>query len=106
LAKPLDVRPAAGEELAAEAHVQTGSADDVGHEGIAGDEAAAGQCNREGADVETVAGAGLSLGEVAFEDCLETPLAVALDGAALAWKRQTARELAQEREQRQIRPRG
>ena len=105
-AKPLDVRAATGEELATEAHVKTGPADDVGHEGVAGDEAAAGQSNCEGADVETVARAGPSLGEVAFEDRFETPLAVALDGAGLVHERQAGGELAKQREQRQVRPCG
>jgi hypothetical protein len=47
-----------------------------------------------------------SLRKIAFEDGLETPLAVALDGAALVRKRHAGGELAQQLEQRQIRPRG
>ena len=86
--------------------METRPADDVGHEGVAGDEAASGQSSGKGIEVETVALAGPSLREVAFEDCRETPLAEAFDGAVLARKRQAARELAQEREQRQIGPRG
>jgi hypothetical protein len=42
-AKPLHVRAAAGEKLAAEAQVETSSADDVGHEGVARDETAVGK---------------------------------------------------------------
>jgi GNAT superfamily N-acetyltransferase len=41
-AEPLDVRAAAGEELGAVAHIETGPPDDVGHVGVAGDETAAG----------------------------------------------------------------
>jgi hypothetical protein len=92
--------------VSATGDVETGPADDVGHEGIAGHEATTGKSNWEGAEVETVTLAGPSLGEVAFEDCFETPLAEALDGAVLVRKRQAARELAQQREQRQIGPRG
>ena len=100
LAQPLDVRAAAGEELAAVAHVKTRPADDVRHEGVARHEAAAGQGGCEGADVETVAGTPPSLREVALEDSLETSLAVKFEGAALAWKRHAAGELAQKLEQR------
>jgi hypothetical protein len=103
-AKPLDVRTAAREELAPEAQVESSSAEDVSHEGIACNEAAAGQSEREGADVEPVAPAGAPLGKVAFEHCLEPLLAVALDCAALAWERRAAGELSQQPEQRQVRP--
>jgi hypothetical protein len=89
-AESLDVCSATSEELAAEAHVEAGPADDVGHEGVAGDETASRQGNGEGTEVETVARAGPSLGEVAFENCVETPLAVALDRAAFVRERQTA----------------
>jgi hypothetical protein len=65
--EPLDVRPAAGEELTEEAHVETGPADEVGHEGVAGDEAAAGQGDCESAEIEPVARARPSLWEVALE---------------------------------------
>src|SRR6266508_3944020 len=94
-AEALDVRAAAREELAAEAHVETGPADDVGHEGVAGDEPAAGQSKGEGTDVEPVAWAALSLGEVAFEDGLEPSLGMAFEGAALAREPQTGGQLAQ-----------
>jgi hypothetical protein len=47
---------------------------------------------------------GPSLGEVASERRLETLLALALDGAALARERDAGREPAQELEQRQVRP--
>src|SRR6266540_4811850 len=103
-AEALDVRAAAREELAAEAHVETGPADDVGHEGVAGDEPAAGQSKGEGTDVEPVAWAALSLGEVAFEDGLEPSLGMAFEGAALAREPQTGGQLAQQLEQRQIGP--
>jgi hypothetical protein len=103
-AEPLDVRAAAREELAAEAHVETGPADDVGHKGVAGDEPAAGQSKGEGTDVEPVARAAPSLGEVAFEDCLESSLTMAFDSPALARERQTGGQLAQELEQRQVGP--
>jgi hypothetical protein len=82
VAKPLDVRAAAAEELAAKAHVKAGPAHDIGHESVAGDEAAAWERSRKRTDVETIARAASSLGKVAFEHRLETPLAVAHDGAA------------------------
>jgi Glycosyl hydrolase family 65, N-terminal domain len=105
-AKPVDVGAAPGEELAAEAQVETRPADDVGHERVAGDEAAARQSNRERTEVEPVARAAPPLGEVTVEDRLETPLAVALEGTALVREHQTCGELAEQREQRQVRPRG
>ena len=86
LAKPLNVRAAAGEELAPKAHVQTRPAHDVGHERVAGDEAAARESGRKSTDVESVARAASSLGEIALEDRLEAPLAVAHDGAAIVGK--------------------
>jgi hypothetical protein len=86
--------------------VEAGSADDLGHEGVAGDDMAARESDCEGTEVETVARAGASLGEVAFEDCLETPLAVALEGAGLAREGQPGGELAQELDQRQVGPSG
>jgi hypothetical protein len=46
-AEPLDVGAPAGEELAAEAHVETGPAHDVGHESVAGNKAATGQSGCE-----------------------------------------------------------
>jgi hypothetical protein len=67
--------------------VETGSADDVCHEGVAGDETTAGQSDREGADIEPIARASPSPGEVAFEDCSEAPLAMTLQGAELVWER-------------------
>src|SRR6266511_6332274 len=88
-AEALDVRAAAREELAAEAHIETGPTDDVGHEGVAGDEPAAGQSNCERTDVEPVALAAPARGEVASEDRLQTPLAVALDGATLVRERES-----------------
>jgi hypothetical protein len=103
-AQPLDIRAAAREELATEAHIEMGSTDDVGHECVAGHEPAAWQCDREGTNVHAVASAGPSLGEVASQRRLETLLAFTLDGAALARERGTGRELAQELEQRQVRP--
>jgi hypothetical protein len=99
-AKPFNVHASAGEELAAEAHVETGPADDVGHKGVAGDKAAAGQSDRERTNVEAVARAAPSRGEVAFEDRLEAQLAVALDCATLV---EAAREFAQQREQWKVR---
>jgi hypothetical protein len=75
---------AAGEALAAEPHVETCPADDVGHEGITGDEPAAWQSNCERTDVESIARAAPARGEVASEDRFETPLAMSLDGAAPA----------------------
>jgi hypothetical protein len=74
-AKPFDVRAATGEELATEAHVETGSAHDVGHEGIARDKSAAGQSNCERTDVEADARLAPSRREVALDDPFETPLA-------------------------------
>jgi hypothetical protein len=100
--EPLDVRPAAGEELTPEAHVETGPADEVGHEGVAGDEAAAGQGDCESAEIEPVARAGPSLWEVALESSSETPLAVTLHGAEVVRQCQTGGELTQEREQREV----
>jgi hypothetical protein len=94
---------AAGEELAAEADVETGPAHDVGHEGIAGDETAARQSDCEGTDVETVARTTRSFREVALEDCPETSLARARDGVALVRKPEAAGELAQQLGQRQVR---
>jgi hypothetical protein len=79
--EPLDVHSAAGEELTPEAHVETGPADEVGHEGVAGDEAAAGQGDCESAEIEPVARARPSLREVALESSSETPLAVKLHRA-------------------------
>jgi hypothetical protein len=46
--QPLDVATTAGVELAAKPDVEAAPADDVGHEGIAGREPAAGKCNRKG----------------------------------------------------------
>jgi hypothetical protein len=43
-AQPLHVAPAAGEDLARVPNVQPGSLDQVGHEGVAGDQVAARQC--------------------------------------------------------------
>lgn len=43
-AQPHHIPAAAGEDLAREPHVQPGSMDQVGHEGIAGNQVAAGQC--------------------------------------------------------------
>jgi hypothetical protein len=100
--EPLDVHSAAGEELTPEAHVETGSADDIGHEGIAGDEAAAGQGDRESAEIEPVARARPALWEVALESSSETPLAVTLHGAEVVRQCQTGGELTQEREQREV----
>jgi hypothetical protein len=100
--EPLDVRPAAGEELAPEAHVETGSADEVGHEGIAGDEATMGQSDRKGADIEPVACALPSLWEVAFENRFEAPLALTLHRAEVLQQCQAGGELTQELEQRQV----
>jgi hypothetical protein len=102
-AKPFNVHASAGEELAAEAHVETGPADDVGHKGVAGDKAAAGQSDRERTNVEAVARAAPSRGEVAFEDRLEAQLAVALDCATLVREHEAAREFAQQREQWKVR---
>jgi hypothetical protein len=82
-AKSLNVRAATGVELAAEADVETSSPDDVGHEGVARDEAAAGQSDREGTHVETITRAAPSLREIAFEDSVEMPFAVTLDRTAL-----------------------
>jgi hypothetical protein len=98
--KPLDVGAAAGEELAAEADVETGPAHDVGHESVARDEVAARQSNCKGAHVEPVACAAPALGEVTLEHRLEAPLAVTLDGATLVREREAAGELTQQREQR------
>jgi hypothetical protein len=89
-----------------EAHVETGSADDVSHEGVAGDEATAGQSDCEGADIEPIARVRPSLREVAFENCSEAPLAVTLQRAEVVRERQTGGELAQELEQRQVGARG
>jgi hypothetical protein len=100
--EPLDFRPTAGEELTAEAHVETGSADDIGHEGIAGDEAATRQSDREGADVEPVARVRPALWEVAFQNGIEATFAVTLHRAELVRELQTGGELTQEREQRQV----
>jgi hypothetical protein len=100
LAKPLDIRAAAREELAAETQVETGPADHVGHESVTADEAAAGQSGSERANVEPVACAAPALGEVTLEDRLEAPLAVTLDGATLVREREAAGELTQQREQR------
>jgi hypothetical protein len=104
LAKPVDVRPAAAEELATEAHVETGPANASAMNASQVDDAAARQSDRDGTDVRPVARTGPSLGEVAFEDGLETPLAMALDGAALAWECQAGGKLAKQLEQRQVRP--
>ena len=98
--KTLDVSVAAGEELAAEADVETGPAHDVGHEGVAGDETAARQSDCEGTDVETVARTTRSLKKVALEDCPETSLTRARDPVALVGEPEAARELAQQLEQR------
>jgi hypothetical protein len=92
--KTLDIRAAAGEPLAAEADVETGPAHDVGHEGVAGRETAARQSNCEGADVETVARPTRSFREVAFEDRLEPPLAIARDRVAIVGEPQAGGELA------------
>jgi hypothetical protein len=100
--EPLDVPSAAGEELTPEAHVETGSADDIGHEGIAGDEAAARQSDRESAEIEPVARARPALWEVALESSSETPLAVTLHGPEVVRQCQTGGELTQEREQREV----
>jgi hypothetical protein len=105
-AQPLDVGAAAGVELTAVAHVETGPADDVGHERVAGDDAATGQGGCKGTDVEAVARPASPLGEVAFEDRLDTPPAEALRRATLARERHAGREAAQQREQRQVRPCG
>jgi hypothetical protein len=59
----------------------------------------------ERTDVETVARATTSLGELAFEDRLETPLAMTHDRAAPVRKPEAGGELAQQLEQRQVRAR-
>lgn len=99
-AKPLHVRPAAREELAAETQIETCPMDDVGHEGVAGHEAAAREGGCERTDVHVVARPGLSLGEVAPESRLETLLALTLDGAALVREGRATGELAQQLDER------
>src|SRR5215211_4203090 len=59
-----------------------------------------------GTDVEPIALRSPALGEVAFEDHLEAPLAVALDGAGLLRESEATGELAEQREQRQVGPCG
>jgi hypothetical protein len=78
---------------------------DVGHEGVASDEAAMRPSCGERTDVETVARATTPLGELAFEDRLETPLAMTHDRAAPVRKPEAGGELAQQLEQRQVWPR-
>jgi len=102
----LDVGAAAGEELTGEAQMETAAAHDVGLESVAGNEPAAGQSSCEGTDVEPIALRSPALGEVAFEDHLEAPLAVALDGAGLLRESEATGELAEQREQRQVGPCG
>jgi hypothetical protein len=74
--------------------------DDIGHEGIAREEPAAGEGDREGTNVNTVAPARPSLGEIASKHRFEPLLAFPLDGAPLAGERRAAGELAQQLEQR------
>jgi hypothetical protein len=78
--------------------------DDVGHEGVAGDQPTAGQGYCECADVHGVAWAAAALGEVASKHRFETLLAFTLDGASLALERRAVGELAKQLEQREIRP--
>jgi hypothetical protein len=78
--------------------------DDVGHEGVAGDQPTAGQGDCESADVHGVAGAAAALGEVASKHDFEMLLACTLDSAPLVRERRASGKVAQKLEQRQIRP--
>jgi hypothetical protein len=80
--------------------METGPMDDVGHEGVAGDQLAAGEGDCEGSEVDAVAWAAAALREVASEHRFEALLALSLDGVALARERRAGRELAQQLEQR------
>jgi hypothetical protein len=93
-AQPLDVRTAACVKLVAEAHIEAGSTDDIGHEGVAGHEAATGERDCEGADVHAVTLTGSSLGKVAPQRRFEALPALTLDRAALARERRAGGELA------------
>jgi hypothetical protein len=70
----VDVRPPAGEELAAEADVVAGSAYQVGHESVARDQAAAGEGDGERTEVGEIARAASSLREAGLEKVDEMPL--------------------------------
>ena len=67
----------------AEAPVEAGTADDVGHEGVAGDEGAAGERDGERLEVDPVAASADPLGEVLGGEAPQAALDVALGG--LAW---------------------
>ena len=62
-AQAVDVRAAAGEDLRVAEDVQAGAADDVGHEGVAGDQSAAGQGEGDHLQVHRVALQAGALGE-------------------------------------------
>ena len=105
LAQPDYVGAPAGEEFATEAHVESSPAHDVGHERVAGDEPAARQGERKRLEVDDVARTASAVGEVTLEAAGEAPLAGALERISPVGQAQTARELAEEIEQRQVGPR-
>jgi small ligand-binding sensory domain FIST len=86
--------------------VQTASADDVGHERVAGREPAAVERQRECPQVDAVARPASSLGKVTLQDHAETTLQFELASAGPVGQLEPLRKRAQELEQGQVGPDG
>jgi hypothetical protein len=99
VAEAQHVGSAAGEQLADVADVETGPADDVAHERVAGDELAAGDGLRQRVEIGVVAGLGAPERELVRDRPLHPPAGFARGATGLLGQAASGRELAQQLEQ-------